>query len=57
VAVDDEVLEDELAARAVQLVGSDGVARGLDWHVDLQVAETEWSKLHLAVMDVLGRDF
>ena len=52
-ATDDEVLEDEPAARPVQLVGTDGLARRLDRHVALQVAPVEWTKLHLAVVDVL----
>src|SRR6185503_8545572 len=57
VAVDDEVLEDEPPAWSVQLVGTNGVARRLDWNVALQTASFEWSELYVAALDVFGCNF
>ena len=51
-ATDDEVLEDEPAARSIQLVGTDGVARRIHWDVALQVTRPERAELYVAVIDV-----
>ena len=55
VAAHDEVLEDEPAARAGELVGADGVAPGLDRAVALEAAQAERPELHLAAADVRQR--
>ena len=52
VAADDEVLEDEPASGAEQLVGADGVAARGAWPVGLEVAQAERPALHMADADV-----
>jgi hypothetical protein len=54
-AADDEVLEDEPAARSDELVGADGLAYRRDRFVVVETAQAQRTELHLADADVCQR--